>query len=102
MHIWINRHWDYITSVLLDGEQKAGTVKVLEPYDMFAKNGKSDWDLVKPPKIWMANTGHKCVQIKDACMDTAKATHDNEVYVRKSVNAAKQKVSKQMKAKTVQ
>ena len=26
MHIWVNRHWDYIHGVLLDSEHKAGTV----------------------------------------------------------------------------
>ena len=51
MHIWVNRHWDYITSALLDGEQKARTVKVFESYDMSVENGKCDWDLVQPPKI---------------------------------------------------
>ena len=101
MHIWINRHWDYITSALLNGKQKAGTIKVFEPYDMSVENGKSDWDLVKPPKIWMANTDHQCMKNHSVDEDTAKEMKDKDAIGRKSVNVAKQEVS-QMRAKMVQ
>ena len=61
---------------------------------MSVENGKCDWDLVKPPKIWMANTGHQCVKNKNVDEDIAKETNDKDAIIHKSVNTAKRRYHK--------
>ena len=77
MHIWVNRQWDYINGILLDNEQTAGTVKAIAGYDMSDEDmKKSDWVIVKQPKLWLSNTGQKEKKEKIACIDTVQLPND--------------------------
>ena len=77
MHIWVNRRWDYINGVLLDNEQSAGTVRAIAVYDVSDEDmKKSDWVIVKQPKLWLSNTDRKERKEKIACIDTVHLTND--------------------------
>ena len=55
MHIWVHGTWEHVNGVLLNAEQKVGTVKVFDGY-----YGDSvhvpDISLAKVPKFWDWNT----------------------------------------------
>ena len=62
MHIWVDKHWDYINGVLQDSTQTARSEKNIDDYMMVSHVQNSDWVIMKPPRVWVYNTDHKEAQ----------------------------------------
>ena len=52
MYLYVNRQWDQVNGVLLDGTQSAGTVKIFEVYRVSDEKKVPDWTIVQRPKLW--------------------------------------------------
>ena len=52
MYLYVNRQWDQVNGVLLDGTQSAGTVKIFETYRTSEEKEVPDWTIVQRPKLW--------------------------------------------------
>ncbi|MCV6575517.1 MAG: retroviral-like aspartic protease family protein, partial [Cohaesibacter sp.] len=74
MYIWVQGEWDHVNGVLLETEQKIGTVKVFDNY-IGDVTCVPDFTVIKEPKLWTFNAdpmkctmnGEKAVQKKE-CM----------------------------------
>ena len=102
MHIWVNSHWDYVNGVLLGSEQKAGTVRIFDPYTVTDEKKQSDWVIMKPPQLWVANTDQQYVEATSERANATKAGKDTARTSLTSMNAEQCNGLKQMKRKTVQ
>ena len=58
LYTWVHGQWEHVNGVLLDAEQRIGTVKIFEGY-----SGDShivpDISVIKEPKFWDWNTTQK-------------------------------------------
>ena len=52
MYLYVNRQWDQVNGVLLDGTQSASTVKIFEAYRASDEKEVPDWTIVQRPKLW--------------------------------------------------
>ena len=103
MHIWVNRHWDYINGVLLDNAQSAETIKSIVGYDVSDEDvKKNDWVIVKQPKFWLANTDQNEGKKKTICINTAQLTNDETTNSLKIVDTVSREDMKARKTTTVQ
>ena len=58
MYIWVQGEWDHVNGVLLEMEQKIGTVKVFDDY-FGDVSCVPDFTVIKEPKLWTFNTDQK-------------------------------------------
>ena len=84
MHIWNNKQWEYVTGVLLDSTQQAGSVKKFEDYSVSTHSRSSDWVISKPPKLWLYHTNHQETQKQWMHKDTVKVKDEKNVKLREA------------------
>ena len=96
MHIWVNSHWDYVNGVLLGSEQKAGTVRTFDPYAVSEEKKQSDWVIMKPPQLWVANTDQQHVEATSQLVNATKAIKESANISLTSMNAEQCNGQKQM------
>ena len=64
MYIWVQGEWDHVNGILLESEQKVGTVKVFEDY-MGDMTCAPDFTVIKEPKLWTFKSGQKEKKVND-------------------------------------
>ena len=69
MYLYVNRQWDQVNGVLLDGTQSVGTAKIFEAYRASDEKEVPDWTIVQLPKLW-----HQ----RKAANNVASMNEDNE------------------------
>ena len=52
MYSYVNRQWDQVNGILLDGTQSVGTVKIFEAYRASDEKEVPDCTIVQRPKLW--------------------------------------------------
>ena len=58
LYTWVHGQWEHVNGVLLDAEQRIGTVKVFEGYSGDS-HSVPDISVIKEPKFWDWNTTQK-------------------------------------------
>ena len=58
MYIWVHGSWDHVNGVLLETQQKIGTVKIFQDYSG-SHHYVPDFEIMKKPSFWEFNTNQK-------------------------------------------
>ena len=64
MYIWVQGEWDHVNGILLESEQKVGTVKVFDDY-LGDVTCAPDFTVIKEPKLWTFKSGQKEKKVND-------------------------------------
>ena len=93
MYIWVQGTWEHVNGLLLNAEQRIGTVKVFEGY-MGDSVPVPDISLVKDLKFWDWNTAQKEWRHMDAVEKTNGREKENDtVRAMRSVQKGKEMTS---------
>ena len=85
LYMWVHGQWEHVNGVLLDAENKVGTVKLFDGYfgDAVAV---PDFVVMKAPKFWDRCTDHKGKE-REVAEKTKHCTNMQTVKKREEMNA---------------
>ena len=99
MYIWVQGEWDHVNGVLLETEQKIGTVKIFDDY-LGDVTSVPDFTVIKEPKLWISNTDQKnCTINGEKTVQKKKSGKSVQVVKRTTSEQRRQIISSKQVAK---
>ena len=90
MYIWVQGEWDHVNGMLLETEQKIGTVKIFDDY-IGDVTYIPNFAVIKEPKMWTFNTDPTGRKEKGAGKEkNCMITGDKIVHEKKCMNTVQE------------